>query len=372
MKSTAAGFSLFLFLLLGAGSAGAGIEVKGTGTAAAAELFAAWIKAYGPPASGIQFKYEPHPGRGGIQQWLTRGADFALSEMPLSVGEEKQSGGNLLYLPVGLTAAVVVYNLPAVPGGLQLTPRVLSSIFSWRITRWNDPALRELNPDISLPALPILVLHREDEGSLYDLFPSFLKNTDNAWATEDGPDRRLKWPVGTNVRGNAELYRKLREAAGSIGIVDLFFANQNHLPAARLGNAAGRFTGPTLDAVAASVADLTDLPEDLKVFISRPRDPAAYPLCSFLWVLVRPQAKKGDHDFRKPKALADFLGWLAADGQRVETEAGGIALPDRLRDKVLDKIKTIQTEDLPGVNPALPAAPTMGTPKGPTPPASSR
>jgi phosphate transport system substrate-binding protein len=356
MKSKATGrsTSLMLFLIL-TGPVWAGVEVKGTGTASAADLFNAWKQAYGPLAAAVQLKYEPHPGRDGIQNWLGGGADFVLTDLPLSGGDEKQTGGNLLYLPVGLTAAVVTYNLPAIPPGLRLTPAVLSHIFSGQITRWNDPALRELNPGLPLTALQITVVRQEDERSLYDLFPSFLKNLGDGWALEEGPDQRLKWPVGIQVKGNEEVIQKLRETAGSIGVVDLDYANRNQLPAAQLKNGAGQFAGPTMESITASIADITDLPEDLKVFVSHPRDSKAYPLSSFLWVLVRPRSPQGDHDFSKPKALTDFLNWVTADGQKVELEAGGVPLPDRFMGKVQDKIKTIQTSDSSEEKPA-PAA----------------
>jgi phosphate transport system substrate-binding protein len=346
MKSKVTSHFPFLMLILVlAGPVWAGVEVRGTGTASAADLFNAWKQAYGPLVADVQLKYEPCPGRDGIQNWLGGGADFVLTDLPLSGGEEKQTGGNLLYLPVGLTAAVVTYNLPAIPSGLRLTPSVLSHILSGQITRWNDPALKELNPGLPLTAMQITVVRQEDENSLYDLFPFFLKNIDDGWTLEDSPDQRLKWPVGIQVKGNEEVTQKLRETAGSIGVVDLGYANQNQLPAAELKNAAGQFAGPTVESITASIADITDLPEDLKVFVSHPRDSKAYPLSSFLWVLVRSQSRQGDHDFSKPKALADFLSWITTNGQKVESGAGGIPLPNRLMEKVQEKIKVIQTDD---------------------------
>jgi phosphate transport system substrate-binding protein len=347
-------FFLAAAALAAAASAGPAfaMDLNGTGTLSAADLMKACQKAYATLSPGMSVKYKPQESRHGINQWLSRGSDFLVVNFPLIPSDEKKTGGNLLYIPVALNAAVVTYNLPGVPSGLRLTPQALLDIFSGKITRWNNSNLRELNPGLPLPDLAITVLRRDDESSLFDLFPDYLKKLDDSWDFIDpGPDQKIKWPVGRGVHGNEELLREMRKTAGSVGVADFVYAASNALPSAQLKNEMGFFVGPTETSLTAAVADLADLPEDLKVAVTRPRDPAAYPLSSFEWVLVRPRAPKGSHDFKKNQALARFLGWWLGDGQTVEQQADGVSLPERFLEKARAQVASIQVGE-PSVTPS--------------------
>jgi phosphate transport system substrate-binding protein len=58
---------------------------------------------------------------------------------------------------------VAAYNLPGVPDkGLKLTGPVLADIYLGKITKWNDPRIVELNPELSLPDADIITVHRSD------------------------------------------------------------------------------------------------------------------------------------------------------------------------------------------------------------------
>ena len=60
-----------------------------------------------------------------------------------------------------LGAVVATYNLPGRPK-LHFAPDVLADIFLGKITRWNDDRIAKVNPGVSLPAQPIVVVHWVD------------------------------------------------------------------------------------------------------------------------------------------------------------------------------------------------------------------
>lgn len=354
---------LILAMGLGWGAVPAfSMDINGTGTPSVADLLKICLRAYAPLAPNTPIHYQARESRQGIAQWLDGSADFLMANFPLIPTDEKQTGGNVLYIPVGLNAEVVTYNLPGVPSGLRLTPRALFDIFSGKITRWNNSNLREMNPGLPLPDMAILVLHRNDESSLYDLFPNYLKTIDDSWPMADaGEDRKVRWPVGRGVRGNQELLRQMRKTAGSVGVVDYLAAASQDLPMARLKNEAGFFTAPSPESLTAAVAELLVLPDDLSVYVTHPRDPEAYPLTSFEWVLVRPRTRKGNHDFRKNRALAGFLGWWLSDGQTVEQETDAVPLPGRFLGQVRAQVQAIQVGLIPTPTPASDSTPIPGT-----------
>jgi len=64
---------------------------------------------------------------------------------------------------------VAVYNIPGVAAGqLVLTLRRLPISISRHVARWNDPAIKKLNPSLNLPDQAIAVVHRSD-GSRHDV-----------------------------------------------------------------------------------------------------------------------------------------------------------------------------------------------------------
>ena len=77
---------------------------------------------------------------------------------------------------------MVNYNVPGVKAPLNLNGTVLAQIYTGKITKWNDPAIAALNKGVSLPATPIVTLHRADGSGSTFLFTSYLNAQDpSAW-----------------------------------------------------------------------------------------------------------------------------------------------------------------------------------------------
>ena len=72
-------------------------------------------------------------------------------------------------MPVDLGAVVVAYNaFTNGSGPLRLTGPVIARIFLGQITKWDDPAIKALNPGTELPDAYINVVHRsEGSGTTY-------------------------------------------------------------------------------------------------------------------------------------------------------------------------------------------------------------
>ena len=79
---------------------------------------------------------------------------------------------------------------------------VLADIYLGTIKKWNDPALKELNPGVALPDQEIVVIHRADSSGSTYIFTDFLSKVSKAWQNKIGTGAAVKWPVGVGVRGN--------------------------------------------------------------------------------------------------------------------------------------------------------------------------
>ena len=57
------------------------------------------------------------------------------------------AGGPILHIPMTSGAVAVIYNLQGIASEqIKLTGDVLANIYLKKITKWNDPAIKALNP----------------------------------------------------------------------------------------------------------------------------------------------------------------------------------------------------------------------------------
>lgn len=103
---------------------------------------------------------------------LARQADFIVTDSALTRRylEEK----SLLQFPLFVTAIVPVVNIPGLKGEVLLTKRLLAEIMEGKITNWNDKAVRELNPGLSLPSLAIRPIVRAETSSATRALKNYL------------------------------------------------------------------------------------------------------------------------------------------------------------------------------------------------------
>ena len=335
--------SALVFFVLSPGFLRAQVALKGSGSFLAAPLCRKWIEGYRLGHPEVKIQYEAKSSSDGVNQWMGRGSEFALSDSPLTSEEEKKIFRHpSLNLPVGSSAVVITYNLPGVLTGLKMTQDLLSEIFMGTVKKWNDPALVELNPGIRLPDMDILVLRRPEESSLHDLFPDFLAKTDPHWILKREKEKNLHWPAGQGVKGNDKIYEKMRKWPGVIAAVDFAFAQEKGLPAAAIRNEAGFFVPPSRESIRAASSDFLSLPEDFKVYLSGSRAANAYPLCSFTWLLMYQDLFKITHDHKRDGALVEFFKWVFSEGQKEELAAGVEPLPESFVPSVMQAVEKIQ------------------------------
>ena len=141
----------------------------------------------------------------GIAAISAQQVDFGASDLPMNASElTAAKGGPVTQVPDALGAEGVAYNLdlPA-DARLHLTGPVLAAIFLGQITHWNDPAITDLNPGITLPAVSIAVVHRSDGSGTTYIFSNYLSSVDPTWAAKVGTGKTLNWPVGRGPKATA-------------------------------------------------------------------------------------------------------------------------------------------------------------------------
>ena len=316
------------------------VDLTGAGATFPYPLYSKWFSEYAN-RKGVRINYQSIGSGGGIRQLSEGTVDFGASDGPMSDEElAKAKGGPVLHIPTTLGADVVTYNLPGVTAPLKVTPDVIAAIFMGRIKKWNDTRIASLNPGVTLPSQDILVVHRSDGSGTTYIFTDYLTAAVPAWKTAVGKGKEVKWPVGLGAKGNEGVAGQVKQTPGTIGYIELAYANQNKLPIAAVRNKAGQFitaSVPAVTAAAAAAAKALPANTDYRISIVDGPGPDAYPISSFTWILVYQQQK----DAVKGKKLVDFLNWALTDGQALATPLDYAPLPTDMAANVRARLKTI-------------------------------
>ena len=332
----------------GGSSAAAGncatATLNAQGSSAQKNAMDEWIKGYQGLCPSTKINYEPSGSGAGIQAFIAGTADFAGSDSALKEDEQPQAdakcpGGKAIHLPMVIGPLAVAYNVNGLDS-LQLKPATLAKIFSGKITKWNDPAIAADNPGAKLPATAIQTAHRSDSSGTTDNFTGFLSKTAEAdWTF--GKAKEWKAPGGTAGKGNDGVTSVIKGADGTIGYVELSFAENAGLKMAKVGNGAGEFTELTLESAGKTIAgaEVTGTENDLKLNIDyATKEPGAYPIVLVTYEIACTKGSPAD----KVPAIKNFLGYTASTaGQQALGELGYAPLPESMRTKVEAAVATI-------------------------------
>jgi phosphate transport system substrate-binding protein len=301
--------------------------IQGSGSTFDAPLFSKMFAAYAHIPCGLAVSYLGDGSSAGLNDLLQQQVDFAATDIPLTDGALARSQhGPILHIPVALGSEGIIYHVIGVSSQLRLTGPVLADIFLGHITTWNDPAITQLNPGVSLPQLPITVIHRSDGSGTTGIFTHYLAQVSPAWNAQVGSGFTVNWPVGIGFRGNGGVADEVQNYTGSIAYVELSYALRLQLPYAVIQNAAGQYVAPSIQGVQAAAASVGSIPSDLRFYIVNAPGNAAYPISGYSFVIVYEQ----QDDTARGQALANLLWWMIHDGQQFAEPLHYAALPDSM------------------------------------------
>ncbi len=296
------------------------LHLVGVGTTTPLPIFSKWFQAFQKARPDVHLTYMPYGSGAGIEMVTSGKADFGSTDAPLS--DRQLAKARVLQFPVLLGAIVPIYNLPKVPQ-LKFSPRALAGIYLGTVTKWNDPFIAAANPEVLLPPSDIAVVHSAGgRGSTY-VWSEYLSKIDVRWRTRVGRGISVRWPVGTEGDGYADIARIVKDTPNSIGYVELAFAVQNGLAFGKVRNAAGNFISPdSASLTAAAAAGAKAIPCDLRAALTNPHGDNVYPISSYTWILI-----SKTESATKRQALKEFLRWVLNQGQDYVEPAGFARLP---------------------------------------------
>jgi phosphate transport system substrate-binding protein len=324
----------------GSGADGSGaVQITGAGATFPYPIYSTWTAEYSRLHPNVRINYQSLGSGAGIRQLTNRTVFFGASDQPMRDEQLANAPGTILHFPTVLGSVVPIFNLPGITE-LQFTGPVLADIAMGKITRWNDPALVQLNPGVSLPDVALTWVHRSDGSGTTFVWVDYLAKVSPEFKERVGVDASVNWPTGVGAKGNEGVAGLVRQTPGALGYTEPAYANQTNIPFGSVQNAAGRFVKSSPAAVTAAAAGAAaDMPADFRVSITNAPGEEAYPIASFTWMLFYEDPDNKAH----ARAMVEFMRWALTDGQRFATDLGYSPLPEnvvQMELKALDRIRT--------------------------------
>ncbi len=310
-------------------------DITGAGASFPYPIYAKWADQY-HKETGNRVNYQSIGSGGGQQQIIAKTVDFGASDDPMK-GEALDKDG-LFQFPAIVGGTVPVINVDGIkPGELKLSGEIVADIFLAKITKWNDPAIVAINPDVKLPDASIIVVHRSDGSGTTFGWTNYLSKVSADWKDKVGEGKAVKWPTGQGGKGNEGVAAYVRQLKNSIGYVEYAYAKQNNLSWTQLQNLDGKFVQPTQEAFAAAAAnaDWKSAP-GMGVVLTNEPGAESWPVTSASFILVH---KKQDKPENGREVLA-FFDWAFKNGDKMAEELDYVPMPDAVTEQIAEAWKT--------------------------------
>lgn len=317
---------------------GESVSLTGAGASFPAPIYQRWFSEYNKEHPNVQVSYQSVGSGAGVEQFTQGTVDFGASDVAMKDEEIARVERGVAMLPMTAGSIVLAYNLPDVDE-LRLSRQVYTDILLGKITKWNDRAIAQLNPDADLPDQNIAVVHRSDGSGTTGVFTQHLSAISPEWSQKVGNGKTVEWPAGVGAKGNEGVTAQILQTEGSLGYIEYGYAKQQDIPTATLENKSGNYIAPSGEAASNALSAAT-LPDNLRAFVSDPEGEESYPIVTYTWLL----AYENYDDPNKLQALKDVVNWSLTEGQSYAEELGYIPLPENVVNKVQAKVETIQAQ----------------------------
>ena len=293
------------------------MKLSGAGATFPAPFYTIVFKEYAK-ASGNEVMYGGIGSGGGIRSLQDKTVDFGATDVFLSDKEMKAMEGDIIHIPTAMGAVVLSYNLKDVKE-LKLNAGLVSAIYRGEIKNWNDPKIKELNPEATFPNKGITPVYRSDGSGTTAVFSEYMSKVDPAWEEVIGEGKSLQFPAGIAAKGNPGVAGIIAETDGSIGYIGSEYALALNIPSALMQNSSGHFVKADGKHISASAN--VDIPGDTRVVITNSPDPDAYPVSTFTWIIAYKEQSYNKRTEANAKALVSLLDYITGtEGQNIATK----------------------------------------------------
>ena len=318
---------LFAILLSAVSITVAAQDITGAGATFPAPIYAKWAADY-HKATGAKINYQSVGSGAGIKQIEAKTVTFGASDMPLTDEKLKESG--LFQFPTVIGGVVPVVNIKGIkPGELKLTGLLLGDIYLGKVTKWDDPAIKQLNPTAALPSDAIMVVRRADGSGTTFIWTNYLSKVSPEFKDKVGEGTAVNWPVGAGGKGNEGVAAFVSRLPNSIGYVEYAYVKQNKMTYAQVQNSAGTWVTPSDDTFKAAAAGATWSKTYFQVLTNQ-AGKESWPISGATFILVHLKPTKPE----EVKTALKFFDWAYTSGDKSADDLDYVALPGAVKNQV--------------------------------------
>lgn len=329
------------------------VSINGAGATFPLPVYTEWIYAYQYIDPSVTLNYQGIGSGGGKKAIVDNTVDFAGSDSVLT-DAEYQSGKDLQMYPMVAGAVVPIYNIQGITTTITLDRATLVGIYNAKITKWNDPAIVALKPDLAnkLPDATITTVHRSDGSGTTETFTNALSAFSEDWKNNVGASTSVQWPVdkasnGIGGKGNQGVAAAVQNTPNSIGYVELSYAIANKIPFSQMVNKAGKTVTANDESLASAMNDFANNFNDklTNKIVDGPGD-KSWPIAGYTYIILHTQSM---NDCVKAEKLLAFMKWALTDTGAAKRAAdlGYAVLPQAVRDTVLSKLGALTCNGSP-------------------------
>jgi phosphate transport system substrate-binding protein len=303
------------------------VTVTGAGATFPLNIIEAWKADY-KKATGATINYAGVGSGAGRTQLINGTVDFAGSDVVASADETKKlkaKYGDFVYVPETAGAVAIIYNVKGIGAGLKLTADDLGKIFAGRLNFWDDPMIKNDNPDLDLPHTIIQPFVRSDKSGTTGVFTGYLKAASTTW---DGGETQ-QFPINNGQIGKSGsdgVANSVKATDSSIGYAEVSFAKERGINMATVRNGAGTFEVADREGTKTAI-DQAKINADGSLTLDFTTKAAgAYPISTVSYFLVptKMDAKKGQN-------LKVFINYcLGKTAQGKASSLNYSAVPERV------------------------------------------
>lgn len=307
--------------------------LTGAGSTLVAPLMNNWIATF-EVKEGIPVKYAAVGSGTGIAQITARTVDFGASDAPMTP-EQAAACNGCVQIPWALSATGIGFNIPGVKK-LNLTGKILAGIYFGKITKWNDPKIKKINPKAHLPNLTITPIFRSDGSGDTYAFTNYLSKISPAWKSEVGYATTVGFKAGIGAKGNSGVTATVVKTPGAIGYISAYYLIAAGVHAAAIQNNAGKFELPNIPNISSAASSVKSLPSSNTISITNPpkKDKIAYPISTFTYAIM-------PHNAPQKGFLQQFGKYCLTIGQKYGAALDFAPLPKVVQQAGLNAVASL-------------------------------
>ena len=326
----------------------AGGTISEAGSSLLYPMWNVWAPAYETAYPSVTLQTAAGGSGKGISYAINGTVQIGASDAYLSSSDLQQDPA-LENIPLAISTQEVFYHLTGVTAHLRLSGKLLAEIYQGKVTKWNAPAVRSLNPGVKLPDIPIVALHRSDGSGDTFLFTTYLSDSTSVWAKKVGYNTSVTWPKAPHElgeTGNSGMVAGCKTTPGCIAYIGISYQTQalgDGLTYGRLKDGVGQYVMPTQKTIANEAAGFAaKTPKTGAISMIDGKIRTGYPIINYEYAIV----SKKQPSANVAKTVRSVLEWVIdpTDGNTPSylSQVNFRPLPAKVADNSYTQIQAIK------------------------------